>query len=339
MKHIQDAYIVSATRSAVGRAGRGALQNTRPDDLLGNALPHILTQVPSLDTKVIEDAIIGCAMPEAQQGLNVARIGLLLGGLPNTVGGITVNRFFSSGLNAIAMAADGIRFGEADVMIAGGMESISMVPIGGNTPSISPEIFIGDENIGIACGMGLTAEKVAQQWKISREDQDAFAYQSHQKAMAAQAAGEFNSEIFSVKVADRSMNLDRGQVDIQWREFSKDESPRIDTSLEGSAKLQSPFAAKGSVTAGNSSQTSDGVGAPILASGSFCRPVLGGYSRSQPRPKQGKSLRQCDCHWTSIGCYWSHSCRDCYTRLTTTQSKARYGYYVRWNQYGCCRHF
>lgn len=266
MKNIQDAYIVAATRSAVGRAGRGALKNTRPDDLLGKALQHVLTQVPTLDPKAIEDAIIGCAMPEAQQGLNVARIGLLLGGLPNTVGGITVNRFCSSGLNAIAMAADRIRVGEADVMIAGGVESMSMVPMGGNTPSMSPEIFMGDENIGIAYGMGLTAEKVAQQWKISREDQDAFAFASHQKAMAAQAAGEFNAEIFPVKVAHRAMNLDKGQVDVQWREFSKDEGPRVDTSLEGLAKLKSPFAAKGSVTAGNSSQTSDGVGALILAS-------------------------------------------------------------------------
>ena len=266
MKNIQDAYIVAATRSAVGRSGRGALKNTRPDDLLGNALQHILTQVPTLDPKAIEDAIIGCAMPEGQQGLNVARIGLLLGGLPDTVGGITVNRFCSSGLNAIAMAADRIRVGEADVMIAGGVESMSMVPMGGNSPSMSPEIFMGDENISIAYGMGLTAEKVAQQWKISREDQDAFAFHSHQKAMAAQAAGEFNSEIFPVKVAHRSMNLDKGQVDVQWREFLKDEGPRVDTSLEGLAKLKSPFAARGSVTAGNSSQTSDGVGALILAS-------------------------------------------------------------------------
>ena len=266
MKNIQDAYIVAATRSAVGRSGRGALKNTRPDDLLGNALKHVLTQVPTLDPKAIEDAIIGCAMPEGQQGLNVARIGLLLGGLPDTVGGITVNRFCSSGLNAIAMAADRIRVGEADVMIAGGVESMSMVPMGGNSPSMSPEIFMGDENIGIAYGMGLTAEKVAQQWKISREDQDAFAFHSHQKAMAAQAAGEFNSEIFPVKVAHRTMNLDKGEVDIQWREFLKDEGPRVDNSLEGLAKLKSPFAARGSVTAGNSSQTSDGVGALILAS-------------------------------------------------------------------------
>ena len=266
MKNIQDAYIIAATRSAVGKSGRGSLRNTRPDDLLGNALQHILTQVPTLDPKAIEDAIIGCAMPEAQQGLNIARIGLLLGGLPNTVGGITVNRFCSSGLNAIAMAADRIRVGEADVMIAGGVESMSMVPMGGNNPSLSPEIYIGDENIGIAYGMGLTAEKVAQQSKISREEQDAFALTSHQKALAAQNAGEFNSEIFPVNIADRSINLDQGQVDIKWREFSKDEGPRIDTTLEGLAKLKPLFAARGSVTAGNSSQTSDGVGALILAS-------------------------------------------------------------------------
>ena len=266
MKPIQDAYIVAATRSAVGKAGRGSLKNTRPDDLLGNALQHALKQVPTLDPAAIEDAIIGCAMPEAQQGLNIARIGLLLGGLPNTVGGVTINRFCSSGLNAIAMAADRIRVGEADVMIAGGVESMSMVPMGGNTPSLSPEIFVGDENIGIAYGMGLTAEKVAQQWKVSREDQDTFALASHQKAIAAQAAGEFNSEIFPVNIAQRQMDIAKGKVEIAWNTFNQDEGPRMDTSLESLAKLKSPFAVKGTVTAGNSSQTSDGVGALILAS-------------------------------------------------------------------------
>ena len=266
MKPIQDAYIVAATRSAVGKAGRGSLKNTRPDDLLGNALQHALKQVPTLDPAAIEDAIIGCAMPEAQQGLNIARIGLLLGGLPNTVGGVTINRFCSSGLNAIAMAADRIRVGEADVMIAGGVESMSMVPMGGNTPSLSPEIFVGDENIGIAYGMGLTAEKVAQQWKISREDQDAFALASHQKAIAAPAAGEFNSEIFPVNIAQRQMDIAKGKVEIAWNTFNQDEGPRMDTSLASLAKLKSPFAVKGTVTAGNSSQTSDGVGALILAS-------------------------------------------------------------------------
>ena len=265
MKALQDAYIVAATRAPVGKSGRGALRTTRPDDLFAQTLKHLLSQVPSLDPSAIEDVIVGCAMPEAQQGLNVARIALLLAGLPNTVGGITINRFCSSGLNAIAMAADRIRVGEADIMIAGGVESMSMVPMSGNTPSLSPDIF-KDENIGIAYGMGLTAEKVAQQWKVSREAQDAFALASHQKALAAQAAGEFSAETFAVQVAQRKMNLVLGEVDVSWQSFTQDEGPRADTSLEGLAKLRAVFAAKGSVTAGNSSQTSDGAGALLIVS-------------------------------------------------------------------------
>ncbi len=265
MKALQDAYIVAATRAPVGKSGRGALRTTRPDDLFAQTLKHLLSQVPSLDPTAIEDVIVGCAMPEAQQGLNVARIALLLAGLPNTVGGITINRFCSSGLNAIAMAADRIRVGEADIMIAGGVESMSMVPMSGNTPSLSPDIF-KDENIGIAYGMGLTAEKVAQQWKVSREVQDAFALASHQKALAAQAAGEFSAETFAVQVAQRKMNLVLGEVDVSWQSFTQDEGPRADTSLEGLAKLRAVFAAKGSVTAGNSSQTSDGAGALLIVS-------------------------------------------------------------------------
>lgn len=265
MKALQDAYIVAATRAPVGKSGRGALRTTRPDDLFAQTLKHLLSQVPSLDPTAIEDVIVGCAMPEAQQGLNVARIALLLAGLPNTVGGITINRFCSSGLNAIAMAADRIRVGEADIMIAGGVESMSMVPMSGNTPSLSPDIF-KDENIGIAYGMGLTAEKVAQQWKVSREVQDAFALASHQKALAAQAAGEFSAETFAVQVAQRKMNLALGEVDVSWQPFTQDEGPRADTSLEGLAKLRAVFAARGSVTAGNSSQTSDGAGALLIVS-------------------------------------------------------------------------
>jgi len=265
MKVLQDAYIVAATRAPVGKSGRGALRTTRPDDLFAQTLNHLLTQAPSLDPGAIEDVIVGCAMPEAQQGLNVARIALLLAGLPNTVGGITINRFCSSGLNAIAMAADRIRVGEADIMIAGGVESMSMVPMSGNTPSLSPDIF-KDENIGIAYGMGLTAEKVAQQWKVSREAQDAFALASHQKALAAQAAGEFSAETFAVQVAQRKMNLALGEVDVSWQSFTQDEGPRADTSLEGLAKLRAVFAARGSVTAGNSSQTSDGAGALLIVS-------------------------------------------------------------------------
>ncbi len=265
MKALQDAYIVAATRAPVGKSGRGSLRTTRPDDLFAQTLKHLLSQAPSLDPAAIEDVIVGCAMPEAQQGLNVARIALLLAGLPNTVGGITVNRFCSSGLNAIAMAADRIRVGEADVMIAGGVESMSMVPMSGNTPSLSPDIF-KDENIGIAYGMGLTAEKVAQQWKVSREVQDAFALASHQKALAAQAAGEFSAETFAVQVAQRKMNLALGEVGVSWQSFTQDEGPRADTSLEGLAKLRAVFAARGSVTAGNSSQTSDGAGALLIVS-------------------------------------------------------------------------
>jgi acetyl-CoA acyltransferase len=265
MKALQNAYIVAATRAPVGKSGRGSLRTTRPDDLFAQTLKHLLSQVPSLDPSAIEDVIVGCAMPEAQQGLNVARIALLLAGLPNTVGGMTINRFCSSGLNAIAMAADRIRVGEADVMIAGGVESMSMVPMSGNTPSLSPDIF-KDENIGIAYGMGLTAEKVAQQWKVSREAQDAFALASHQKALAAQAAGEFSAETFAVQVAQRKMNLALGEVDVSWQSFTQDEGPRADTSLEGLAKLRAVFAAKGSVTAGNSSQTSDGAGALLIVS-------------------------------------------------------------------------
>ncbi|MFC4481605.1 MULTISPECIES: acetyl-CoA C-acyltransferase [Cupriavidus] len=266
MKQLQDAYIVAATRSPIGKAPKGAFRNTRPDDLLAMILRAAVAQVPNLDPALIEDAIVGCAIPEAQQGLNVARIGALLSGLPNTVGGITVNRFCASGVSAVAMAADRIRVGESDVMIAAGVESMSMVPMMGNTPSMSPSIFTRDENVGIAYGMGLTAEKVATQWKVSREDQDAFSLASHQKAMAAQQAGEFADEITPIEVTEKFPDLATGQVGVKTRTISLDEGPRPDTSLEGLGKLRPVFANKGSVTAGNSSQTSDGAGALILVS-------------------------------------------------------------------------
>ena len=261
-KQMTDAYIVAATRTPIGKSGRGYYKNTRPDDLLVAALRGALGQVPTLDPKAIEDAIIGCAMPEGEQGLNVARIAALLAGLPQSVGGVTVNRFCASGLTALQMAADRIRVGEADVLIAGGCESMSMVPMTGNKPSFNPAVFDRDENIGIAYGMGMTAEKVAQQWKVTREDQDAFALASHQKALAAIAAGEFADETTPVEVVDRSPDLLSGGVS---------EGPRADTSLEGLAKLRPVFAAKGSVTAGNSSQTSDGAGALIVASEAACK--------------------------------------------------------------------
>ena len=188
MKQIQEAYIVAATRTPIGRSHRGYFRNTRPDELLVNVLQAALAQVPTLDPKAIEDLICGCAIPEGQQGLNIARIGAVLAGLPTSVGGITVNRFCASGLSAVQMAADRIRVGEADVMIAAGVESMSMVPMMGNAPSLSPAMFNNDENIGIAYGMGLTAEKVATQWKVSRQAQDEFAVASHQRALAAMAA-------------------------------------------------------------------------------------------------------------------------------------------------------
>jgi acetyl-CoA acyltransferase len=270
-KQMTDAYIVAATRTPIGKSGRGCYKNTRPDDLLVAALRGALAQVPTLDPKAIEDAIIGCAMPEGEQGLNVARIAALLAGLPQSVGGVTVNRFCASGLTALQMAADRIRVGEAEVMIAGGCESMSLVPMTGHKPSFNPAVFFKDENVGIAYGMGMTAEKVAQQWKVSREDQDAFALASHQKALAAIAAGEFADEITSVEVVDRSPDLLGGGVSEKRRTVSVDEGPRADTSLEGLAKLRPVFAAKGSVTAGNSSQTSDGAGALIVASEAACK--------------------------------------------------------------------
>ncbi|PWW43726.1 acetyl-CoA C-acyltransferase [Melaminivora alkalimesophila] len=266
MKQIQDAYIVAATRTPIGRSHRGYFRNYRPDDLLATILKAALAQAPGLDPQAIEDVICGCAIPEAQQGLNVARIGAVLAGLPTSVGGITVNRFCASGLSAVAMAADRIRVGEADVMIAAGVESMSMVPMMGNNPSLSPSIFERDGDVGIAYGMGLTAEKVAQQWKVSREAQDAFALESHRRAIAAQQAGEFKDEITPIEVTERSVDLESAEVAKQTRTVDLDEGPRPDTSMEGLARLRTVFAARGSVTAGNSSQTSDGAGALILAS-------------------------------------------------------------------------
>ena len=266
MKQVQDAYIVAATRTPIGRSQRGFFRNMRPDELLVKALQSALSQVPTLDPQAIEDVICGCAIPEGPQGLNVARIGAVLAGLPNSVGGITVNRFCASGLSAIQMAADRIRVGEADVMIAAGTESMSMVPMMGNTPSLSPAMYLNDDNIGIAYGMGLTAEKVATQWKISREAQDAFAYASHMKALAAMQAGEFSDEITPVEVTDRSPNLTNGEVVSKTRVVSLDEGARPDTTVQGLGQLKAVFSARGSVTAGNSSQTSDGAGALILAS-------------------------------------------------------------------------
>jgi acetyl-CoA acyltransferase len=266
-RQVQDAYIVAAIRTPIGKAPKGMFRNTRPDDLLVRAIRAALEQVPSLDPATIEDAIIGCAIPEAEQGLNVARLSALLAGLPKSVGGVTVNRFCASGITALAMAADRIRVGESDVMIAGGVESMSMVPMMGNKPSMNLSIFERDENVGIAYGMGLTAEKVASKWKVSREDQDAFALESHRRALARRTeGGGVADEICPVEIVERVPNLETGQVDVRTRSAEVDEGPRADTTIEALAKLRPVFAAKGSVTAGNSSQTSDGAGALIVVS-------------------------------------------------------------------------
>jgi acetyl-CoA acyltransferase len=265
-KQIQDAYIVAATRTPVGRAPRGMFRNVRPDDMLVHVLKAALAQTPSLDPRAIDDVIVGCAIPEAEQGMNVARVGLLLAGLPSTVAGLTVNRFCSSGLQAVALAADRIRLGEADLMIAGGTESMSMIPMGGARLSMNEHIFDRDENIGIGYGMGITAEKVAEQWKVSREAQDQFALASHRKAIAAIESGEFKEEITPYLIDEKLPDLAAHEVRHKTRTVAVDEGPRADTSLEALAKLRPAFYAKGSVSAGNSSQTSDGAGAVILAS-------------------------------------------------------------------------
>lgn len=273
MATLQHAYIVAATRTPIGKAPRGMFSHTRPDDLLATVIKGLLAQVPGLDPAAIEDAIVGCAIPEGPQGLNVARLGALLAGLPTSVAGVTVNRFCASGLTAIAMAADRIRVGEADVLIAAGTESMSLVPTMGVSTSFSPDIFANDENLGIAYGMGLTGEQVAQQWKVSREDQDAFALESHRRAIAGQKAGEFADEILPVDIVRRTPDLAAAaagapgdNVIEKHTTVSQDEGARADTSMEALARLRPVFAARGTVTAGNSSQMSDGAGALLVVS-------------------------------------------------------------------------
>ncbi len=269
-KQIQDAYIVAASRTPIGKAPRGVFKHVRPDDLLLRVLQATVSQLPNLDPALIDDAIVGCAFPEAEQGGNVARMALLLAGLPNTVGGVTINRFCASGLTAIAMAADRIRVGEADVMIAAGVESMSMVPMMGHHPAMNMKMFT-DEHIGMAYGMGLTAEKVAQQWKISRVAQDQFALESHRRALAAQQAGWFDDEIIAVDVLESTPNLLSRTIDQKTRTVKQDEGPRADSTIESLTKLKSVFAAQGTVTAGNSSQMSDGAGALVLVSEKILR--------------------------------------------------------------------
>ena len=268
---IQDAYIVAATRTPVGKA-RGMLRNTRPDDMLAHVLKGAMAQVPGLDPALIDDVITGCAMPEGEQGMNVARMGVLLAGLPDSVSGLTINRFCSSGLQAVAMAADRIRLGEADVMIGAGTETMSMMPsMLGNKVSYNPAIFEKDENVAIAWGMGLTAEKVAERWQVSREDQDAFALTSHQKATAAIQAGKFRDEVSPYTVRTHAPDPKSGTVKIVEKVVDTDEGPRADASLENLSKLRPVFAANGSVTAGNASQMSDAAAAAVLVSEKILR--------------------------------------------------------------------
>jgi acetyl-CoA acyltransferase len=269
-KQVQDAYIVAATRTPIGKAPRGMFNKTRPDDLLVRVIQSALAQAPGLDPALITDAIIGCSFPEAEQGFNIARQSVLLAGLPKTVGGVTINRYCASGITALAMAADRIRVGEADVMLAGGVESMSMVPMMGHHPSMNLNMFT-DENVGMAYGMGLTAEKVAEQWKVSRDAQDAFSVESHRRAIAAQQAGFFKDETTPVEIITRTPDLATGEIKVKTRTVDTDEGARPETSLETLGRLKPVFAAKGSVTAGNSSQMSDGAGALLVVSEKILR--------------------------------------------------------------------
>ena len=261
---MQDAVIVSAVRTAVGRAGRGAFATTRTDDLAATAVQAALSRVPSLDTAEIEDLILGCAMPEGEQGWNFARNVVLRAGLPVEIGGVTVNRLCASGLEAVAQAAMQIQSGSASVIVAGGAESMSLIPMGGNKPSPNP--WLAEHYPASLLTMGLTAERVAKHYGVSREDQDAFSLASHQKALAAQAAGRFDSEIVPVTVTDTFATNKPSKPDAKEAAVTADEGPRADTSMEALGKLKPAFHAQGTVTAGNSSQTSDGAAAVVVMS-------------------------------------------------------------------------
>ena len=260
---MKDAVIVSAVRTAVGKAPKGALRSTRPDDLAAIAIKGALARVPQLALKDIEDVIIGCAMPEGEQGMNVARIAALRAGLPIESAAFTVNRFCASGLQSIALAGDRIRAGGADVIVAGGAESMSTVPMAGNKPSMNP--WIEENHPTTYTSMGLTAERVAKHYGITREESDQFALASHQKALAAQATGKFDDEIVAVPVS-LTVPDEKSKLKTTETQFKTDEGPRADTSLEALAKLRPAFHASGVVTAGNSSQTSDGAAAAVVMS-------------------------------------------------------------------------
>jgi acetyl-CoA acyltransferase len=255
--------IVSVARTAVGKAPRGTLRNTRADDMAAAVIQEVIRRVPGLDAKEIEDVILGCAMPEAEQGNNVARVASIRAGLPVTCSAMTINRFCSSGLQAIAIASERIQAGATEVMIAGGAESMSLIPMGGF--HFSPNPYLMDHYPDFYLSMGLTAENLAKKYGISREQADAFSFRSHQRALAAMDAGKFREEIVPLDVIEVSMN---GKNKAQKRTiaFSADEGPRKDTSLEVLAKLKPAFHAHGTVTAGNSSQMSDGAAAAVVMS-------------------------------------------------------------------------
>ncbi len=261
---MNDVFIVDILRTPVGKAPRGVFKHTLPDTLLAHCITNIMQRNPSVDWHEIGDVVIGCAMPEAEQGMNVARIASLLGGMPQSVPAMTINRFCSSGLQSIATAAASIQNGSMGLALAGGVESMSMVPLGGNKYTTNPEIF-SDENRAIAFGMGITAENVAKQWNISREQQDEFATQSHFKAINAQKKGYFTSEICPIELSAPTFDCARREAGLQTRTVREDEGPRQDTSYDAIAALKPVFARKGSVTAGNSSQTSDGAAIALLA--------------------------------------------------------------------------
>ena len=261
---MQEAVIVSAVRTPVGKAGRGSLVNARPDDLAATAIEGALARVPQLDRREVEDVILGCAHPEAEQGMNVARIAALRAGLPVEVSAMTVNRFCASGLQAIAQAADRIRGGGASVVVAGGTESMSMIPMGGHKISANP--WLVDNMPTAYLSMGLTAERVGERFHVSREDADNFALASHQKALKAIAEGRFTDEIVPVEWTERTPKAGSAKPTEQKRSFQMDAGPRADTSAAALAKLKPAFQAKGTVTAGNSSQTSDGAAATIVIS-------------------------------------------------------------------------
>lgn len=258
-------YIVDVLRTPVGKAPRGVFKHTLPDNLLAHTIQALMRRHPSVDWAAIGDVMIGCAMPEAEQGMNVARIAALLAGVPQSVPAMTINRFCSSGVQSIATAASAISQGAMSLALAGGVESMSMVPLGGNKYTANPKIF-ENEQVAIAYGMGITAENVAKQWHISKEEQDEFALLSHQRALAAQQRGDFNQEIVPIEIVERHLKLKTSSLVTTKKIIDKDEGPRADTSYEAIAHLRPVFAAKGSVTAGNSSQTSDGAAIALLAS-------------------------------------------------------------------------